>query len=89
MESPENRRSGLLPVFSAGPFVFLLRRPEMLDNRAFDSEAPTSRIAMHRLALATLAVTLIALGVSGCSKCSDWIYWGRGSACQTTQPQQN
>ncbi len=42
---------------------------------------------MRRLVLATLAVTLIGLGLSGCSKCSDWVFWGRNSSCQTTQPQ--
>jgi len=42
--------------------------------------------SMRRLALASAAATLIALGLSGCSKCADWVPWHNG-ACQATPPQ--
>ncbi len=43
---------------------------------------------MRRFLLASLAVTLLGLGLSGCSKCNDWIYWGRNAACDVAKPQQ-
>jgi hypothetical protein len=43
---------------------------------------------MRRLVLASVAVTLIALGLSGCSKCANWVPWYGNGACQTTPQQQ-
>lgn len=40
---------------------------------------------MPRLLLASLVVIFAGLGLSGCSKCSSWIYGSK--TCDVTQPQ--